>query len=416
MVIDMKMNTSGDRSSLPEPTMYRILIVIGFVHLLNDSIQAVVPAMFPILESSMGLTFTQLGIVAFALNVTASLAQPIVGWYTDQRPSPYALPIGLMFTFVGVFGLALAPSFWFLVVSAILIGIGSATFHPEGSRVANMAAGGRRGLAQSIYQVGGNGGQALAPVITALLLVPLGQIGALWFTIVAAVAIGLLFYIARWYARQKPVTAKKIKKIAHEQPKTKHPARKLLIFSIILLVFLVFARSWFQAGMTNFYAFHLIENYGLTIQEAQIYLFIFLAAGAVGTFCGGPLADRLGKRNVIMMSFLGAAPLTMFLPFVPSFLLYPLLALVGFILISSFAVSVIYAQDLFPGSIGMASGLIVGLAFGIGAVGSIGLGALMDIAGITNTMIFIGALPLLGILTIFLPSDQRLESIHEEGG
>ncbi|QDI92297.1 MFS transporter [Salicibibacter halophilus] len=412
----MKMNTSGDRSSLPEPTMYRILIVIGFVHLLNDSIQAVVPAMFPILESSMGLTFTQLGIVAFALNVTASLAQPIVGWYTDQRPSPYALPIGLMFTFVGVFGLALAPSFWFLVVSAILIGIGSATFHPEGSRVANMAAGGRRGLAQSIYQVGGNGGQALAPVITALLLVPLGQIGALWFTIVAAVAIGLLFYIARWYARQKPVTAKKIKKIAHEQPKTKHPARKLLIFSIILLVFLVFARSWFQAGMTNFYAFHLIENYGLTIQEAQIYLFIFLAAGAVGTFCGGPLADRLGKRNVIMMSFLGAAPLTMFLPFVPSFLLYPLLALVGFILISSFAVSVIYAQDLFPGSIGMASGLIVGLAFGIGAVGSIGLGALMDIAGITNTMIFIGALPLLGILTIFLPSDQRLESIHEEGG
>ncbi|AXF57162.1 MFS transporter [Salicibibacter kimchii] len=413
----MEMKTSATRpAALPEPTMYRILIVIGFVHLLNDSIQAVVPAMFPILESSMGLTFTQLGIVAFALNATASLAQPLVGWYTDQRPSPYALPIGLCFTFVGVIGLAIAPSFWFIVASVILIGIGSATFHPEGSRVANMAAGGRRGLAQSIYQVGGNGGQALAPVITALLLVPLGQIGALWFTIVAAVAIGLLVYIARWYAQQKPVIAKKKNgKIPRTQTRRKQPARKLFIFSIILLVFLVFARSWFQAGMTNFYAFHLIENYGLTIQEAQIYLFIFLAAGAVGTFCGGPLADRFGKRNVIMMSFLGAAPLTMILPHVPLFMLYPLLALIGFIIISSFAVSVIYAQDLFPGRIGMSSGLIVGLAFGMGAVGSIGLGALMDMAGITNTMIFIGALPLLGILTVFLPSDQRLERIHEEG-
>ncbi|QQK79024.1 MFS transporter [Salicibibacter cibi] len=413
----MAMNTGATRpAALSEPTMYRILIVIGFVHLLNDSIQAVVPAMFPILEASMGLTFTQLGVVAFALNTTASLAQPLVGWYTDQRPSPYALPIGLCFTFVGVFGLAIAPSFWFIVASVIFIGIGSATFHPEGSRVANMAAGGRRGLAQSIYQVGGNGGQALAPVITALLLVPLGQIGALWFTIVAAVAIGLLVYIARWYSQQNPVmTKKKKKKIVEKQSKTKHPARKLLIFPIVLLVFLVFARSWFQAGMTNFYAFHLIENYGLTIQEAQIYLFIFLAAGAVGTFCGGPIADRFGKRNVIMMSFLGAAPLTMILPHVPSFLLFPLLALIGFIIISSFAVSVIYAQDLFPGSIGMASGLIVGLAFGMGAVGSIGLGALMDLVGVTNTMIFIGALPLLGILTIFLPSDQRLANIHEEG-
>ncbi|SDJ06305.1 MFS transporter [Natribacillus halophilus] len=409
----MAIDTAAQKpATLPEPTMYRILVVIGFVHLLNDSIQAIVPAMFPILEASMGLTFTQLGVITFALNLTASLIQPIVGRYTDQRPSPYALPIGLCFTFFGVLGLALAPSFGFVVISVIFIGIGSATFHPEGSRVANMAAGGRRGLAQSIYQVGGNGGQALAPLITALVLVPLGQSGALWFTLVAAVAIGLLVYIARWYAHQEPVTAKR--KQGQRQNKAPAAYKKLLLFSIVLLVFIVFARSWFQAGITSFYAFHLIENYGMTIQEAQIYLFVFLAAGAVGTFCGGPLADRFGKRNLIIMSFLGAAPLTMVLPHAPSFLLYPLLALIGFIIISSFAVTVVYAQDLFPGSIGMASGLIVGLAFGMGAVGSIGLGALIDWMGITYTMLFIGALPILGILTVFLPSDQRLNEIHGE--
>ncbi|MGO4888162.1 MFS transporter [Anaerobacillus sp. MEB173] len=397
-----------------EKTMYRILLIIGFVHLLNDSIQAVVPAMFPVLEQSMGLTFTQLGLIAFALNATSSLIQPVIGLYTDKKPSPYALPIGLCFTFFGVLGLAFAPSFWFVILSVTFIGLGSATFHPEGSRVAYMAAGKRRGFAQSIYQVGGNAGQALAPLITALILVPFGQFGAIWFTIVAALAVGLLVYIARWYSEQvklKPLQPKK-KIAASTNNKLKH--RNVILFAISLLIFLVFARSWFHAGITNFYAFYLIEQFGLSISQAQVYIFIFLAAGALGTFAGGPLADRFGKRNMIMLSMLGSAPLALILPHVGPLLTYPLLAIIGFIILSSFSVSVVYAQELVPGKIGMVSGLIVGLAFGMGAIGSVALGWFADLFGLTNTMLFAVSLPLIGILTMFLPSDQKLKELNEQ--
>ncbi len=400
-------------SAIPEQkTMYNILLIIGFVHLLNDAIQAVVPAMFPILQQSMGLTFTQLGIIAFALNLTSSLIQPVVGLYTDKKPSPYALPIGLCFTFFGVLGLAFAPSFWLVVVSVVLIGLGSATFHPEGSRVAYMAAGNRRGFAQSIYQVGGNAGQALAPIITAVILVPLGQFGAIWFTFVAALAIGLLFYIARWYSEQVTLMAKK--KITKKISVKPHPqTRKIVIFAITLLVFLVFARSWFHAGITNFYAFYLIEQFSLTIQQSQIYIFIFLAAGAIGTFAGGPLADRYGKRNVLLISMLGSAPLALYLPHAGQAMSYVLLGAVGFIILSSFSVSVVYAQEIVPGKIGMVSGLIVGLAFGMGALGSVALGMVADLFGLTNTMLFVVSLPLLGLLTFFLPSDQKLREMNQ---
>ncbi|MFA9558303.1 MFS transporter [Evansella sp. AB-rgal1] len=406
-----------------QQTMYKILVIIGFVHLLNDSIQAVVPAMFPILQQSMGLTFTQLGLIAFALNLTASIIQPVVGIYTDKKPSPYALPIGLCFTFLGVIGLAFAPSFWMVIVSVIFIGLGSATFHPEGSRVAYMAAGtgGKRGLAQSIFQVGGNTGQALAPLITALILVPLGQFGAIWFAIVAALAVGLLMYIARWYSEQ----------IKLYQPMKKHKAktdtaldanevidngkkRKVIIYSISLLIFLVFARSWFHAGITNFYAFYLIDGFSLTISQAQVYIFIFLAAGAVGTFVGGPLADRFGKRNMIFFSMLGSAPLALILPHAGPGFTYVLMAIIGFIILSSFSVTVVYAQELVPGKIGTVSGLIIGLAFGMGAVGSVALGWFADLVGLSNTMLFVVSLPFIGILTVFLPSDKRLKEINQE--
>ncbi|KHF37862.1 MFS transporter [Halalkalibacter okhensis] len=396
---------------LPEQkTAYRILFIIGFVHLLNDTIQSLVPAMFPILQQSMGLTFTQLGLIAFSLNLTSSLIQPLVGTFTDRKPSPYALPIGLCFTFIGVLGIAFAPSFLFVVLSVIFIGLGSATFHPEGSRVAYMAAGPRRGLAQSIYQVGGNAGQALAPLITALILVPLGQFGSIWFTILAAVAIGLLFYIAKWYSVQiSQTTIFTAKKNVRNKTENNSQKKKTIIMAICLLVFLVFARSWFHAGMTNFYAFYLIEKYHMSIGQAQVYLFIFLAFGAIGTFAGGPLADRFGKRNIIMLSMLGSAPLTLLLPHVGTIFIYPLIAIIGFIILSSFSVSVVYAQELVPGRIGMVSGLIVGLAFGMGAVGSIGLGLLADAIGLTNTILFTVALPLIGILTFFLPSDKWIE-------
>nr|WP_209122175.1 MFS transporter [Alkalihalobacillus sp. BA299] len=395
-----------------EKTMYSILLIIGFVHLLNDAIQALVPAMFPILERSMGLTFTQLGIIAFALNITSSLIQPVVGMYTDKRPSPYALPIGLCFTFFGVLGLAFAPSFWFVVLSVIFIGVGSATFHPEGSRVAYMAAGKRRGFAQSIYQVGGNAGQAMAPLITALILVPLGQFGAIWFTIIAALAVGLLVYIARWYANQITTIAKMPKK-QKSSIKMSPAHRKMIIFAISLLIFLVFARSWFHAGITNFFAFYLIEKFGLTIAQSQGYIFIFLLAGAIGTFAGGPLADHFGKRNMIMLSMLASAPLALVLPYAGPLTTYVLLGVIGFIILSSFSVTVVYAQVLVPGKIGTVSGLIVGLAFGMGAIGSVALGWFADLFGLTNTMLFTVALPLIGILTFLLPSDQKIDEMND---
>ncbi|MFN7250160.1 MAG: MFS transporter [Anaerobacillus sp.] len=399
-------------ASPEQKTMYNILLIIGFVHLLNDAIQAVVPAMFPILQQSMGLTFTQLGLIAFALNLTSSIIQPVVGFYTDKKPSPYALPIGLCFTFVGVLGIAFAPSFSLVLISVIFIGLGSATFHPEGSRVAYMAAGNRRGFAQSIYQVGGNAGQALAPLITVLIIVPFGQFGSIWFTLVAALAIGLLIYIARWYKEQVQLSAKK-QRIEKAGVQGSRETRRIVLFAIILLVFLVFARSWFHAGISNFYVFYLMEQFNFSVEKALIYIFIFLGAGAVGTLAGGPLADRFGKRNILMISMLGSAPLALLLPHVGPVLSYVLLGAIGFIILSSFSVSVVYAQELVPGKIGMVSGLIVGLAFGMGAIGSVALGVIADWVGLTNTMLLVVSLPLLGILTFFLPTDEKLREINK---
>lgn len=389
-------------------TVYPILFIMGFVHLLNDSIQAVVPAMFPILERSMGLSFLQLGALAFAINMTASVMQPVVGWFTDRRPMPYALPIGLMFTLVGIVGLALAPGFWSALASAALIGIGSATFHPEGSRVAYLAAGDKRGTAQSIYQVGGNTGQAMAPVITALILVPLGQIGALWFALVTLVAILLLLYIARWYKQQLlRIKQENRRHAAMAKPKV---GRGVIGAALFLLVFLVFARTWYHASITNFYTFYLMDTYQLTISQAQVYIFLFLAAGALGTFLGGPLADRVGKRNVLLFSMLGSAPLALWLPHTGPVMAYILITLIGFIILSSFAVSVVYAQELLPGKIGTVSGLIVGLSFGMGAIGSVVLGWLADSIGLKPTMISVAFLPLLGLLTFLLPNDRKIKS------
>lgn len=390
-----------------EKTNYKILIIMGICHLLNDSIQAVVPAMFPILEKSMGLTFTQLGLIAFSLNMVASVMQPVVGIMTDKKPMPYALPVGLTSTLLGVLGLSFAPSFGWIVLSVLFIGLGSAVFHPEGSRVAYMAAGKRRGLAQSIYQVGGNSGQALAPLITALILVPLGQRGAAWFTFVAAIAVLLLVYIATWYTKKLRFDLQALKQKGKEAISTSQPHANKIILYLTLLLFLIFARSWYVSGMTNYFAFFAIENYAFSIQKAQYYLFAFLVAGAVGTFFGGPLADRFGKRNIILISLIGTAPLSILLPFAPPAFAFIILALTGFILMSSFSVTVVYAQELVPGKIGLMSGLTVGLAFGMGAIGSVVLGYLADQIGIILTMILTGFLPLLGILTLFLPQDKK---------
>jgi MFS transporter, FSR family, fosmidomycin resistance protein len=389
-------------------TMYNILFIISLCHLLNDSLQSVVPAMFPILEKSMELSFTQLGLIAFSLNMVASILQPVVGWYTDKRPRPYALPIGLTSSMLGILGLALAPSYWMVLISVIFIGFGSAVFHPEGSRVTHMAAGNRRGLAQSIYQVGGNSGQALAPVFTALILVPFGQFGGIWFTIVAFIAVLFLIYIARWYSTQLKTLAGQIKK-KQVVKNGLGPHAKSIKAAILVLILLVFARSWYGSAISNFYTFYAIKTYDVSIAHSQTFIFVFLFMGAVGTLFGGPLADRFGRRNIIFLSLIGAAPLTLLLPFVGPAIAYILLALTGLILMSSFSVTVVYAQELIPGKIGTMSGLIVGLAFGMGAIGSVALGALIDWTGIQTTMIAVSFLPILGLLTFLLPSDQKLK-------
>lgn len=408
----MALGTEKASEQKPAMTMYSILFAISFVHMLNDSMQAVIPAIFPILERSMGLSFTQLGWIAFTLNITSSVMQPVVGWYTDRSTSPYLLPFGMVASLLGMLGIAYAASFPYIILSVIGIGLGSAVFHPEGSRVAYMAAGNRRGLAQSIYQVGGNTGTSLAPIMTALVFVPLGQFGAIWFTSLAAIAIFVLLYVSGWYSRQLV----NFPRVSKTKGKKDVPIKrkKQVIFALVVLIFLVFARSWYFSGIGNYYQFYLIDDYGLTIRQAQIYLFIFMAAGVLGTFLGGPLADRIGKRNMILWSLVGSAPLALLLPHVGLIVVIPLFFLIGFILNTSFAVTVVYAQELLPGRIGMVSGLIVGLAFGLGALGSVLLGKLADATSISFTMFAVSFLPLLGLLTVLLPKDTTLERWAKE--
>lgn len=389
-----------------QKTIYSILLIIGICHLLNDSLQAVIPAMFPILEESLGLTFTQLGLITFTLNMVASVMQPLIGLYTDKHPKPYALPIGLASSMVGMFGLAFAPNFPAILLSVLFIGLGSAVFHPEGSRVAFLAAGPRRGLSQSIFQVGGNGGQALAPIITALILVPLGQFGAIWFTLIAGAAVLFLIHIAKWYATKMKPTGSKQETVTEKQ--TDKKTAKAIKGAIIVLIFLTFARTWYVKAISNFYAFYAIEKYDLSIAKSQIYLFTFLFMGAVGTFFGGPLADRYGKRTVILFSFLCPAPFSLALPYLGPAGAIICLGLIGFLIMASFSVAVVYAQELVPGKIGTMSGLIVGLAFGMGAIGTVILGSIIDQVGLTPTFIGISALPLLGLLTYLLPNDKKV--------
>lgn len=394
-------------------TVYKILFIIGFCHLLNDSIQSVIPAMFPILEKSMGLSYTQLGMISFSLSMVSSVLQPAVGLFTDRKPKPFALPIGLACTFIGILGLAIAPGFGWIILSVIFIGLGSAVFHPEGSRVAHMAAGTKKGLAQSIYQVGGNTGQALAPLITALILVPLGQFGASWFALVAALAVVLLFYIAHWYKTRLLAAAPRSKK--ENMVKTNRSGlAKEVKKALILILLLIFARSWYISGMTNFYAFYGMHKYGITIKESQYFLFAFLVSGALGTFFGGPLSDRFGKKKVISFSMLGTLPFALLIPFVPSWAAFIFLLITGFILMTSFSVTVVYAQELVPGKIGTMSGLTVGLAFGMGAIGSVGLGYIADIIGLPMMMSMIGLLPLIGLTAFLLPSDEKVNAWNQE--
>ncbi|SFL82575.1 MFS transporter, FSR family, fosmidomycin resistance protein [Paenibacillus sp. 1_12] len=389
-----------------QTTVFPILFAISIVHLLNDTMQSSVSALFPILKDSLQLSYTQIGMIALAMNLTASLIQPLVGYMADIRPRPYILPIGVCFTLVGVVGLALAPFYAIILLSVIAMGIGSAIFHPESSRVAYLAAGGRRGLAQSIFQVGGNIGSSLGPIMTAVVFVSIGQFGVIWLTFAALLAIIIQFYVARWYSVQdiRPrTTAKPVQTSNSKAGLT--PAQ--ISWAIVILVFLVFTKHVYMSGITSYYTFFLIEDYGVSVSNAQWFLFAFLVASAAGTFIGGPLADRYGRRNIIWFSIFGTAPFSIMLPYANLFWSGVLVVCAGFVLSSAFSIIVVYAQELLPGKVGLISGLFFGLAFGIGGLGSAALGWVADSTSISFIMKLCAYLPLLGILAVLLPKDKK---------
>lgn len=401
---------AGSRTAAPQSgAVMPVLIAISLVHMLNDSMQAVVPALYPILEKSLDLSFAQVGWIGFMLNMTSSVMQPVVGAFSDRKSRPGMLPLGMGLSLVGMLGIAFAPQFWYLLLAVIFIGLGSAIFHPEGSRVVYFAAGGRRGFAQSVYQVGGNTGSSLAPLMTIFIFVPLGQIGAAWGTLFAGFAIAVLFGLLPWYKKKlaewetRSTAANGSKAGAIFADRVSHPRVK---FAIGMLIFLVFARSWYHAGISSYYQFYLEVHYGLTVKQAQIPVFLFLAAGVLGTYFGGVLADRLGLKNMIVFSIAGAAPIALILPHLPLVWVYPVIALLGFVILSGFSVSVVYAQFLMPAKVGMASGLTTGLAFGMGAVGAVALGKAADLFGLPPVMLFCSFLPLVGLFALMLPSDR----------
>ncbi|MER1986522.1 MAG: MFS transporter [Solibacillus sp.] len=385
--------------------VYPMMAMIGICHLINDTMQSVIPAMYPLLERDLGLTFTQLGLISFVLNMFASLLQPAVGFVTDKRPFPYALPIGMVSSFVGLSMLILSTEYWMILVSVIFLGFGSAVFHPEGSRVSFMAAGNKRGLAQSIYQVGGNAGQALAPLLSAFLILPFGMKGASAVLVLTSIGIFMLTKISGWYKRQ--LEEEKLSKVKRVLVSSLPPLTKKQVgMALGLLLVIIFARSFYVTNITSFYIFYLQDEYNVSIATGQIFVFIFMALGVVGTYFGGGLSDRIGRKNVILLSVVVPIPLCLVLPYVPLWLIVPMLIVIGGLIMISFSVTVVYAQELVPSKIGTMAGLTVGVAFGMGAIGAVIIGMLMDSVGIKETMIVISILPLLLLVAFLLPKDN----------
>lgn len=385
-----------------QQTVYPILFSIAFAHLINDLLQAVIPAAYPILKENFNLTFTQIGLITLAYQLAASLLQPLVGLYTDKKPKPYSQIFGMVFTSLGIVCLSYATGFSMIILSVVLVGIGSSIFHPEASRISFLASGGRRGLAQSIFQLGGNAGTALGPLLVALIVVPNTQHYIIWFLAAAIIGLLVLSRIAIWY--QNHLNSRTTKKAVIDLPNI---SQNKIVLSVAILMVLIFSKFFYMASMSSYFTFYLMEKFNLSVQDSQFYLVLFLASCAIGTLIGGPLGDKFGRKYVIWFSVLGAAPFTLLLPYVDLFWTGVLSVLIGTIISSAFPAILVYAQELLPKKLGMVSGLFYGFAFGMGGLGSALLGNLADHTSITYVYYLCAYLPLIGIIALFLPNLKK---------
>jgi len=384
-------------------TVFPILLAVSTCHFLNDVMQSLLASIYPLLKADFGLTFWQIGLLTLTFQCTASLLQPAIGLYADKRPQPYSLPVAMGSTLVGLLLLAYAHAYPALLLGASLIGIGSAVFHPEASRVARLASGGRFGLAQSVFQVGGNFGTALGPLLAAFIVVPRGQASVAWFSLAAFMAILILWRVSIWYARLNASSAGR-----SQADRTLPFSRRRVTTAIVILALLVLTKNSYTASMSSFYTFFVIDRFGLSVQQSQLMLFLFLAAMAVGTVIGGPVGDRIGARTVIWVSIIGVLPFTLMLPYADLFWTGVLTAVIGVVLASAFPAIVVFAQELVPGRVGMIAGLFFGFAFGMGGIAAAALGVLADTHGIEFVFALCSYLPFLGLLAIFLPRMSEL--------
>src|SRR6202048_2528513 len=387
-----------------EATRFKVLGAISFSHFLNDMIQSLIIAIYPLLKGEFNLSFMQIGSITLTYQICASVLQPIIGIYTDKHPKPYSLSVGMGCTLIGLVTLSLAPNYASVLVAAALVGAGSSIFHPESSRIARLASGGRHGLAQSIFQVGGNAGSAMGPLLAAWIIIPHGRTSVAWFGLAAMLAIAVLWNVGTWYGHRAVAAAVRAKPRAAAGGIV--PPRRVA-WPVAILLTLIFSKYFYLASITSYYSFYLIEKFHLSVQSAQMYLFYFLLAAALGTLFGGPIGDRVGRKRVIWFSILGVAPFSMLLPYVDLLWTGILSFIIGLILASAFSAILVFAQELMPGKVGAVSGLFFGFAFGMGGIGSAVLGQLIDLTNIQFVCQLCAFLPLLGLPTAFLPDIER---------
>ncbi|MCC8180001.1 MAG: MFS transporter [Planctomycetes bacterium] len=390
-----------------ESTTFRILITISLCHFLNDTTQSLLVPTYPLLKDAFALTFTQIGLITLAYQLTASLLQPLVGYFADRRPMPYSLPVGMAFTLSGLVMMAYASTYGWLLSGAMLLGTGSSVFHPESSRMARMASGGRFGLAQSIFQVGGNAGSSCGPLLAAAIIIPHGQKSLAWFAFLPLMAIILLLSVSGW-ARQRIRSAGTKHVVTRATP----VSRGVIIRTTAILLVLIFSKYFYTASISSYFIFYLTDKFGITVQAAQTRLFVFLAAMAMGTLLGGPIGDRIGRKYVIWVSILGVAPFTLALPHLGLFWTGIFVFIIGFVLSSAFSAIVVFAQELVPGRVGLIAGFFFGFSFGMGGIGAAVFGKVADLYGVGYVYTLCAYLPLLGLTAVFLPNlkEERIKS------